>query len=190
MAFPVAIGGGLRVFPESRQRKPFKLTETKTFDSGVIVKRLRAGLSLRPGTRRTPQLPASPRPQAEPAKAQCPRRSRSVARARGRERASPPGEPRCALRTISESPLRLGARSRIMGKRHSDLAGGQAGRPVLSRFACGRLWRARLGRFPASARRGCRRALGSEPRRRRRRPPPPAHELSPRLPPGARWPLG
>ena len=37
MVFPVAIGGGLRVFPESRQRKPFKLTETKTFDSGVIV---------------------------------------------------------------------------------------------------------------------------------------------------------
>jgi dihydrofolate reductase len=37
MVFPVAIGGGLRAFPESRQRKSFKLTETRTFDSGVVV---------------------------------------------------------------------------------------------------------------------------------------------------------
>lgn len=37
MVFPVAIGGGLRVFPESRQKKPFELTGTRAFDSGVVV---------------------------------------------------------------------------------------------------------------------------------------------------------
>src|SRR4051812_44951052 len=37
MVFPVMIGGGNRPFPESRQRKPFKLTGTQTFDSGVAV---------------------------------------------------------------------------------------------------------------------------------------------------------
>jgi dihydrofolate reductase len=37
MVFPVMIGGGKRPFPESRQRKPFKLTDTKKFDSGVAV---------------------------------------------------------------------------------------------------------------------------------------------------------
>jgi dihydrofolate reductase len=37
MVFPVAIGGGLRVFPESRLKKPFKLTETQTFPSGVAA---------------------------------------------------------------------------------------------------------------------------------------------------------
>jgi dihydrofolate reductase len=37
MVFPVAIGGGLRVFSESGQKKTFKLTETKAFDSGVVV---------------------------------------------------------------------------------------------------------------------------------------------------------
>jgi dihydrofolate reductase len=37
MVFPVAIGGGLRVFPDSRQRKPFELAGTQTFDSGVAV---------------------------------------------------------------------------------------------------------------------------------------------------------
>jgi len=37
MVFPVMIGGGKRPFPESRQKKPFKLTDTQTFDSGVAV---------------------------------------------------------------------------------------------------------------------------------------------------------
>jgi dihydrofolate reductase len=37
MVFPVAIGGGLRVFPDSRQRKSFRLIETKTFESGVVL---------------------------------------------------------------------------------------------------------------------------------------------------------
>jgi dihydrofolate reductase len=37
MMFPVMIGGGLRPFPESRQRKTFKPTGTQTFDSGVAV---------------------------------------------------------------------------------------------------------------------------------------------------------
>jgi dihydrofolate reductase len=37
MMFPVMIGGGLRPFPESRQRKTFKPTGMQTFDSGVAV---------------------------------------------------------------------------------------------------------------------------------------------------------
>jgi dihydrofolate reductase len=37
MVFPVTIGGGLRVFPENRQKKTFKLSETKAFGSGVVV---------------------------------------------------------------------------------------------------------------------------------------------------------
>jgi dihydrofolate reductase len=37
MVFPVMIGGGKRPFPESQQRKPFKLTDTQTFGPGVAV---------------------------------------------------------------------------------------------------------------------------------------------------------
>lgn len=37
MVFPVMIGGGKRPFPESQQKKPFKLTDTRTFGSGVAV---------------------------------------------------------------------------------------------------------------------------------------------------------
>jgi dihydrofolate reductase len=37
MVFPVMIGGGERPFPESKLKKPFKLTDTHTFDSGVAV---------------------------------------------------------------------------------------------------------------------------------------------------------
>jgi dihydrofolate reductase len=37
MTFPVMIGGGKRPFPESRQRKAFKLTDTETFETGVLV---------------------------------------------------------------------------------------------------------------------------------------------------------
>jgi dihydrofolate reductase len=37
MVFPVMIGGGKRLFPESKQRKQFKLADTKTFDTGVAV---------------------------------------------------------------------------------------------------------------------------------------------------------
>jgi dihydrofolate reductase len=37
MVFPVMIGGGKRPFPESQQRKQFKLTDTKAFGSGVAV---------------------------------------------------------------------------------------------------------------------------------------------------------
>ena len=37
MVFPVMIGGGKRPFPESKQKKPFKLTDTRTFGSGVAV---------------------------------------------------------------------------------------------------------------------------------------------------------
>ncbi len=37
MVFPVLIGGGKRVFPESRQKKPLQLASTETFPSGVTV---------------------------------------------------------------------------------------------------------------------------------------------------------
>ncbi len=37
MAFPVMIGGGKRPFPDSQQKKPFRLIDTKTFGSGVAV---------------------------------------------------------------------------------------------------------------------------------------------------------
>jgi dihydrofolate reductase len=37
MVFPVMIGGGKRPFPESRQKKPFKPTDSQTFGSGVAV---------------------------------------------------------------------------------------------------------------------------------------------------------
>jgi dihydrofolate reductase len=37
MVFPVMIGGGKRPFPESLQRKAFKLTDTQTFGSGVAA---------------------------------------------------------------------------------------------------------------------------------------------------------
>jgi dihydrofolate reductase len=37
MVFPVMIGGGTRPFPESKQRKPFTLTDSRTFGSGVAI---------------------------------------------------------------------------------------------------------------------------------------------------------
>jgi dihydrofolate reductase len=37
MVFPVAVGGGLRVFPEDRQKFPFQLADTLSFPSGVQV---------------------------------------------------------------------------------------------------------------------------------------------------------
>jgi dihydrofolate reductase len=37
MVFPVLIGGGKRIFPDSRQKKPFELTDTQTFETGVAV---------------------------------------------------------------------------------------------------------------------------------------------------------
>jgi dihydrofolate reductase len=37
MVFPVLIGGGKRIFPDSRQKKPFELTATQTFGTGVAV---------------------------------------------------------------------------------------------------------------------------------------------------------
>jgi dihydrofolate reductase len=37
MVFPVIIGGGRRLFPESQQKKAFKPTDTKAFGSGVAV---------------------------------------------------------------------------------------------------------------------------------------------------------
>jgi dihydrofolate reductase len=37
IVFPVMIGGGKRPFTESRQKKLFKLTDTRTFGSGVAV---------------------------------------------------------------------------------------------------------------------------------------------------------
>ncbi len=37
MIFPVIVGGGKRPFPESRHRKAFKLTDSRSFESGVAV---------------------------------------------------------------------------------------------------------------------------------------------------------
>jgi dihydrofolate reductase len=37
MVFPVLLGGGKRPFPESGEKKKFKLTDTRTFGSGVAV---------------------------------------------------------------------------------------------------------------------------------------------------------
>jgi dihydrofolate reductase len=37
MVFPVLIGGGKRIFPDSRQKKVFRPTGTQAFDSGVVV---------------------------------------------------------------------------------------------------------------------------------------------------------
>jgi hypothetical protein len=37
MVFPVAVGGGRRLFPESGRKHEFKLTDTTAFDSGVCV---------------------------------------------------------------------------------------------------------------------------------------------------------
>ena len=37
MVFPVSIGGGLRLFPDSRTRTPLKLIGTKTYPSGIAL---------------------------------------------------------------------------------------------------------------------------------------------------------
>ena len=37
MVFPVLIGGGKRVFPDSRKKKPLELADIRTFESGVAV---------------------------------------------------------------------------------------------------------------------------------------------------------
>jgi dihydrofolate reductase len=37
MVFPVMIGGGKRVFPDSRQKHPFRLLDSRTFETGVAV---------------------------------------------------------------------------------------------------------------------------------------------------------
>jgi dihydrofolate reductase len=37
MVFPVMIGGGLRPFPEARQKHSFRLAGSSEFDSGVVL---------------------------------------------------------------------------------------------------------------------------------------------------------
>ncbi len=37
MVFPVLIGGGLRLFPDSPDKRSLTLVDTKPFDSGVVV---------------------------------------------------------------------------------------------------------------------------------------------------------
>jgi dihydrofolate reductase len=37
MVFPVAIGGGLRMFPDDREKLPFELTEMVRYDSGATL---------------------------------------------------------------------------------------------------------------------------------------------------------
>jgi dihydrofolate reductase len=37
MIFPVVLGSGARLFPETPDKTPLKLVDTQTFDSGVVV---------------------------------------------------------------------------------------------------------------------------------------------------------
>ena len=37
MVYPVMVGGGLRIFPEERQKLPFELTELVRYDNGVVL---------------------------------------------------------------------------------------------------------------------------------------------------------
>ncbi len=37
LVFPVVIGSGLRLFPDSPDKRPLKLTETRSFETGVVV---------------------------------------------------------------------------------------------------------------------------------------------------------
>ena len=46
MVFPVSIGGGLRVFPETRQRAAWRLDDTRTFASGRAGRHLPPGLTV------------------------------------------------------------------------------------------------------------------------------------------------
>ena len=39
MVFPVLVGGGKRLFPQSRQTKRFALTDVERFRSGVAVQK-------------------------------------------------------------------------------------------------------------------------------------------------------
>jgi hypothetical protein len=37
MVFPIAVGGGLRVFPDDRTKVELELTELIRYDSGVLL---------------------------------------------------------------------------------------------------------------------------------------------------------
>jgi dihydrofolate reductase len=37
MTFPVVLGSGARLFPESPEKTPLRLADTRVFDSGVVV---------------------------------------------------------------------------------------------------------------------------------------------------------
>ena len=39
MVFPVMIGGGLRFYPDDREKLPFELTDSQAFSNGVLVNR-------------------------------------------------------------------------------------------------------------------------------------------------------
>lgn len=41
MIFPVVLGGGARLFPETPEKTPMKLADSRTFDSGVVVQTYR-----------------------------------------------------------------------------------------------------------------------------------------------------
>jgi dihydrofolate reductase len=43
MVFPVAVGGGLRVFPDDRERIAWSLADTQIFPTGVVAQTYRAG---------------------------------------------------------------------------------------------------------------------------------------------------
>jgi hypothetical protein len=41
MVFPVILGSGARVFPETPEKTPLELADIRTFESGVVVQTYR-----------------------------------------------------------------------------------------------------------------------------------------------------
>jgi dihydrofolate reductase len=41
MIFPVVLGSGARLFPETPEKTPLELSDTQTFESGVVVQSYR-----------------------------------------------------------------------------------------------------------------------------------------------------
>jgi dihydrofolate reductase len=51
MIFPVILGSGRRIFPETPEKKVFELADTRTYDSGVVVHTYRRPVSSDRGSR-------------------------------------------------------------------------------------------------------------------------------------------
>ena len=47
MIFPVVLGSGARVFPETPEKTPLKLVDTQAFESGVVVQAYRTQADVR-----------------------------------------------------------------------------------------------------------------------------------------------